>query len=277
MVKVLKQFDPLIIEEIKETSFSCYHHSHSYYEIVYIHSGEGKHRFNEDLVSYQKGDLFLIAPGDQHSFEIKEPTHFIYIKFTDFYFESKRHLSPDEFRIGSPEILMEMKWLKEVKICIKSPCNRILRSTMDNLVEYGKFKDVSNSPIVYYQLLSVFGMIREILRERNVNVTGNTLNHEQLVSYIHENIYERENLQVKHIAEKFNISPSYFSNFFKRHFNSSYQEYLDEYRISLVKKRLDIGGMKLKEIASEFGFTDTSHLAKTFKRVTGFSPKQYGC
>ncbi|WP_215222599.1 helix-turn-helix domain-containing protein [Echinicola shivajiensis] len=272
---ILKQFDPLIIEEVEESCFSCSHHSHSYYEMVYIDSGKGKHLFNDDVVPYEMGNLFLIAPGDYHSFQIDEPTHFIYIKFTESYFESKQHLAPDEFRVGSPEILMEMKWLKEVKICIKPPCDSILRSTVHNLMGYASSLDVSNSPIVYYQLLSIFGMIREILRERNLNPSINGVNFEKLLSYLHENIYDRNKLGVSTVANKFNISTTYFSNYFKRHFNVSYQSYLDQYRVSLIKKRLAVGGVKLKEIALEFGFTDTSHLTKTFKKVTGLTPKQY--
>lgn len=272
-MKLLKQFDPLIIEDVEETTFSCSHHSHSYYELVYIQSGKGTHLFNNDLVPYEKGDLFLIAPGDQHSFEIKGSTHFTYIKFTDSYFESKKHLAPDEFQMGSPEILMEMKWLKEVKICIKAPCDKILQSTINNLIEYHKAKDVTNSPIVYYQLLSIFGMIKEILRERNIS--RDEINFEKLISYLHENIYDREKLAVKSVAEKFNISGTYFSNYFKRHFDISYQAYLDKYRISLIEKRLTIGGLKIKEIANEFGFTDASHLSKTFRRITGKSIKEY--
>ncbi len=249
---ILKQFDPLIIEEVEETSYSCSHHSHSYYEMVYINAGRGDHLFNEDLVSYETGDMFLLAPGDYHSFEIAEPTTFTYIKFTESYFESKQHLAPDEFRVGSPEILMEMKWLKEVKICIKSPCDKILLATVKNLVTYAQFKDVSNSPIVYYQLLSIFGMIREILRERAPSGNGDTPNFEKLLSYLHENIYDRQKLTVREVAGRFNISPTYFSNYFRKHFDVSYQEYLDQYRISLVKKRLAVGGIKLKEIALEF-------------------------
>lgn len=274
-MKLFKQFDPLVIEEVEETAFSCFHHSHSYYELVYIGRGKGEHLFNDDVVPYESGDLFLIAPGDEHSFEIEQPTHFTYVKFTESYFESKRHLAPDEFQIGSPEILMEMKWLKEVKIQIKTPCDSILRATMNNLVAYNRLKDAGSSPIVYYQLLSVFGMVKEILRERNMNINKDELNFEKLLSYIHENIYDREKLKVRVIAEKFSISITYFSNYFKRHFKSSYQEYLDAYRIALVKKRLTIGGLKMKEIASEFGFTDASHLSKTFKKVTGKTPREF--
>lgn len=274
-MKILNQFDPLVIEDLKEVTFSCSHHSHTYYEMVYIHEGCGIHYLNGDTISYETGDLFLISPGEHHSFDIKNETHFTYIKFTESYFESKKHLAPDEFKIGAPEFLMEMKWLKEVKIVIIEPCDEILKSTINNLVRYSQHKEISSSPIAYYQLLSIFGMIKEILKDRNISTHKEEVHFEKLISFIHENIYDRENLSIKEISTRFNISASYFSNYFKRHFGLSYQEYLDKYRVTLIEKRLSIGGLKLKQIADEFGFTDVSHLSKTFKKIKGQTPKNY--
>ncbi len=274
-MKVLNQFDPLVIEDMQEAVFTCSRHSHTYYELVYIHTGNGFHFLNEDVMQYEGGDLFLISPGEYHSFEIEHETHFTYIKFTEGYFESKKHLAPDEFKIGAPEFLMQMKWLKEVKILIKHPCNEILKATILNLVLYSKHRNISSSPIVYYQLLSIFGMIKEILKERNISLHKEELNFEKLISFIHENIYDREKLTVNSIASFFNISPTYFSNYFKRHFGLSYQEYLDRYRVTLIEKRLSIGGLKIKQIADEFGFTDVSHLSKTFKKIKGHTPREF--
>lgn len=274
-MKILNQFEPLVIENIDGLCKTSSHHSHTYYELVYINSGHGIHYLNENTVPYESGDLFLIAPGESHSFEMSEMSQFTYIKFTEAYFESKRHLAPDEFKVGSPELLMEMKWLKEVKICIKEPCNHILKSTINNLVLYSQHKNIGNSPIAYYQILSIFGMIKEIIKDRGEGIATQELNFEKLISFIHENIYNRDKLTIKSISSCFNISPTYFSNYFKRHFRISYQEYLDTYRVALIEKRLEIGGLKLKQIATEFGFTDVSHLSKTFKKIKGYPPKQH--
>ncbi|WP_433830491.1 helix-turn-helix domain-containing protein [Flavobacterium anhuiense] len=274
-MKILNQFESLVIDDFTEKVFSWAHHSHTYYELIYINSGKGLHLLNDDVIAYESGDLFLVSPGEYHSFEIEDETHFTFVKFTESYFESKKHLAPDEFKVGSPEFLMEMRWLKEVKIVINHPCNEILRSTIKNLVIYSKHLNINASPIAYYQLLSIFGMIKEILRERNVSLHKEEFNFEKLISFIHENIYNREKLSIKEVSLFSNISPTYFSNYFKRHFGMPYQEYLDNYRVTLIEKRLGIGGLKLKQIADEFGFTDVSHLSKTFKKVKGYSPKSY--
>lgn len=67
-----------------QTPFNIYHftaskwahpvHNHTYYEIIFILQGNGKHQINGNLVEYQEGDVFLLGPEDSHNFEIDELT-----------------------------------------------------------------------------------------------------------------------------------------------------------------------------------------------------------
>lgn len=273
-MKTLNQFAPLAIDDHEIDVFDYAPHYHTYYELVFIHKGKGEHVFNDSRIPYESGDLFLLAPGDLHYFEISKRTHFTFIKFTESYFESKKHFSRDEYHMGAPEMIMRMKYLKEGKLSIGEPCRAILRSTVENIVHYNQQKDVVNSPIIYYQLLTLFGIMKEYLQSHCLLAGAiQGLHHQELISYIHENIYDRERTQIKNIAAYFNISETYFSNFFKRHFRMGYRAYLDTYRAEIIEKRLRAGGQQLKYIAAEFGFTDVSHLSKTFKRVRGVSPR----
>lgn len=272
-MRILNQFQPLAIENIEEESFSCAHHAHTYYEMIYIHFGKGTHNFNNQLVEYTEGDLFLVSPGDEHSFKIKTKTYFTYIKFTESYFESKKHLSPDIFNLGTPEVLMKLNYFKEIQLNFKGLYKEILKEIIKNLITFNKLKNINDSPTVYFQLLSIFGLIDEVLKQENIHLDSSR--NRDLITYIHENIYERENLKIKNIARIFNISSTYFSNYFNKSYNISYQKYIDNYRATLIKKRLDFQNYSKIKIVEEFGFTDTSHLAKFFKKVTGITMKQY--
>ena len=50
----------------------------------------------------------LVFPDLYHSFGLENETHFTFIKFTEGYFESKKYLTPDEFKIGSLKFLIDM-------------------------------------------------------------------------------------------------------------------------------------------------------------------------
>lgn len=274
-MKILKQFEPLSIEHEENLSESCSRHAHNHFEIVYINNGRGIHFYNEAALEYKTGDLFLISPGDEHFFEINEVTTFTYIKFNEAYFNSKRHLAPDEYYSSTPEAIMKLRFLKEVKIKIDNLHCEILKNLVNSVLAYNKAKNVAHSPVVFYLLLGIFGIIKESMQVKTITAINDGSNNEQILSYLHENIYNREKITVKTIASHFNISIRYFSNYFKRNFGIAYQEYLDSYRIKLIEKRIAIGGLKLKQIAQEFGFTDVSHLSKVFKKLTGISPTDY--
>lgn len=271
----LKQFEPLVIYDFEEAEFHLPLHSHTYYEIIYINKGCGVHHLNANRIPYKAGDIFLLCPDDEHYFEIKKSTHFSYIKFTDTYFSTKQHLYPETTMEIRPEVMMEHKLLKEIKLQMDEPCKTILRNTIANVVAYNCRKDAGSSPIVFYQVLSIFGLVKEALIKMDIHLHNSLPDKEKLLSYIHQHIYEPPKVQVKQVASHFNIAPNYFSAYFKRNFDISYKEYLNNYRTKLIEKRFANEGLTLKQIASEFGFTDESHLSKFFKKKTELSPGSF--
>ena len=60
-------------------------HDHTFFELVYILSGTGIQWINNNKFPYHDGHLFMITPGDIHSFDIHTTTKFVYIKFNDIY------------------------------------------------------------------------------------------------------------------------------------------------------------------------------------------------
>ncbi|MBO9730212.1 MAG: helix-turn-helix domain-containing protein [Chitinophaga sp.] len=274
-MKKLKQFDTLVIHAFEEAVFHLPVHSHTYYEIVYIFKGSGIHHLNNNQLPYKAGDLFLIAPEDEHYFDISKTTRFAFIKFTDSYFSTKSHLAPDAFLMGKPEAMMRHKLLKEVKLTLEEPCKTILRNTIESIVAYNCRQDVATSPLVYYQILSVFGLVKEAVSRLDIRIDHGAPDKEALISYIHQHIYEPEKIQVKNIAAHFNIAVNYFSAWFKRNFDISYREYVNCYRTKLIEKRITCGQLTLKQISAEFGFADESHLSHFFKSRHKMTPVSF--
>jgi len=271
----LKQFETLVIDEFEEEKFHLPKHSHTYYEIIYIVKGSGIHHLNKNLIPYKTGDLFVISPDDEHYFDIKKSTRFVYIKFNDTYFYSKRNLACDDFLLRKPEEFMREKILKEQVLKLDEPCKTILKRTIENITAYNCRNDVSTSPIVFYQVLSIFGLIKEALKCMNVPLLGNSFDNKQIISYIHQNIYDPKMIQVKAISEHFNISPTYFSAYFKRSFSITFRDYVNNLRLQLIEKRISGRQMPIKQIAYEFGFSDESHLSNYFKKRRKVAPGSF--
>ncbi|MEC3965850.1 AraC family ligand binding domain-containing protein [Flagellimonas halotolerans] len=60
-------------------------HNHTYFEIIFILKGNGKHQINGNVVDYGEGDVFLLGPEDFHHFEIDKLTEFCFIRFNDYF------------------------------------------------------------------------------------------------------------------------------------------------------------------------------------------------
>lgn len=270
-----KQFEPLEIDTFETTIYPFPRHSHTYYELVYISKGIGNHCINEIMIPYKAGDLFLISPDDEHFFDIKKSTNFCFIKFNDAYFQDNKHLSPDHLLIASPTEIMRNHLLKEEKLIFEEPCKTILRKTVENIFLYSDYNRISSSPIVFFQVLSLFGLIREASSKINIRIDNGVPQNDDLISYIHHHIYAPEKIRIKNISEHFNISKTYFSAYFKRNFDVSYRDYITDYKLKLIERRIQSGQMTMKQIAYEFGFTDESHLTNYFKNLNKMNPSNF--
>lgn len=269
------QFEPLVIDVFETTVFPLPKHGHTHYELIYIFKGCGNHYLNQIVLPYKAGDLFLLSPGDEHFFEIHKSTKFCFIKFNDSYFSGNKHLSPDLLVNTSPSEIMKNPFLKENKLVFSEPCRTILRKTVENVVDYNCRIDVSSSPIVFFQVLALFGLIQEASSKLDIRLEAGSPAKQDLLSYIHQHIYDPEKIRIQNIASHFSISSNYFSSYFKRNFEISYRDYINDYKVKLIEKRIQAGQMTMKQIAFEFGFTDESHLTNYFKKLKHVSPSNF--
>jgi AraC-like DNA-binding protein len=270
-----KQFELLEVDTFEAVVYPFPRHSHTYYELVYIFKGLGNHLINKIIIPYKSGDLFLISPDDEHFFDIKKSTKFCFIKFNDGYFESNKHLVPDNLITASPTDIMRNSQLKEEKLIFDEPCKTILRKTVENIFDYDQFHKISDSPIVFFQILSIFGLIREASVKMNLRIDNGSPKKDDLITYIHQHIYIPEKIRIQTVSEHFNISKTYFSSYFKRNFDVSYRKYITDYKLKLIERRIQSGQMTMKQIAFEFGFSDESHLTNYFKKQMKINPSDY--
>jgi AraC-like DNA-binding protein len=272
-MKRLRQFAPLILEELVKDEFHQPSHGQTYYEIVYIFEGKGKHLLNNRRTPYQPGDCFFISPEDTHYLGITTTTHFGVIKFTDSYFNEKKYLLPENLLKSRPEVMMRNKIFTASKLHLDVPARALLHRTVMNLMERKDRQDVATSSFIFYQLLSLFALFQEQWAEKNI---PHKLQEDKqvLISYIHQHIYNPEKIQVKALAKTFNISPNYFGRFFVHHYGMGFREYVDSYRTRIIESRIT-EGCTLKEIADEFGFTDESHLSHYFKKKYAMTIREY--
>jgi|SRR6185312_4583467 len=87
--------------------------------------------------------------------------------------------------------------------------------------------------------------------------------------------YIGEPTSLRTIAADAGVHPVHLAATFRRFLGCSVGEYARRRRFEYARRELADLERPLSDVAAEAGFADQSHLTRTFKRLTGMTPKQY--
>lgn len=93
-----------------------------------------------------------------------------------------------------------------------------------------------------------------------------------------DKLYLEPSLNLSAVSEHTGIAQKTISFILNNHLNKSFNEFINEYRITEVKKRLLEKGnqhLTISGIALECGFNSQATFQRAFKNSTGVSPKEY--
>lgn len=279
-MQVLEAYKPFEIQEIELDNWQQRPVKNNFFELVLIKKGQGIQCINYNDYTYDKGSLFLLPPLKCHSFKIKEPTQFVFLKFTS-----------DFFQANTREAINQYEWFKEAAYILSNYNqlpgdiihNELDRQHIYTLIElvlkenqnYG----VGSSSLIKSFMTSILEILLRNIKQSSFFEVKNTADYDdritKILSYINENLAESHLLKVEHLAKEFLLSPTYLSEFFRKKVNISLREYIIKAKLKLVEIRLLNSNYTLTEIATELSFTDVSHLSKTFKKYTGISIREF--
>ncbi|WP_295119892.1 AraC family transcriptional regulator [uncultured Chitinophaga sp.] len=253
-----RQYEPLLISDFEATVWQHPEHNHNHYELIYIKKGRGHHVINLAPQPYQAGSIFLLGPEDRHYFDITSPTHFIYLKFTDPYrykdmsgtARSWQHL---EYLIKSRETHRAGFRLTTADKKIVAQLFEVVRTLREAVND--------NEQLIWWQLLSIVELLQRNMPEL-ISAPGRSKDMQALFCYVHKHIYDPEKLKAPVIAGAFNKGADYIGPYFKRNAGITLRDYIQDYRKTLIRQRIESRQYSLKEIAAEFGLTDESHVKK---------------
>lgn len=91
-----------------------------------------------------------------------------------------------------------------------------------------------------------------------------------------EKPYLNPELRLDHLAQALNISRNHTSQIINEHFNQSFFDYINTYRIMDAKEKINTNSTKsITDIGFEVGFNNRTSFHKAFKKNIGSSPFQY--
>ena len=279
-MQVLQAYKPFEIQELDLDTWQQRPVKNNFFELVLIKEGKGTQCINYNFHDYKKGSLFLLPPLKCHSFQIEEPSKFVFLKFTSNF-----------FNLGKSADSNQSNWFKEAAY-ILSNYNQLpgdiihneldrqhIYALIDLILKENRNHQSSSPTLIKSFMTSILEiLLRNSKKSSAYEITTNAEKDDRitkLLAYINENIKEPQLLKVEQLAKTFLISPTYLSEFFRKKVKMSLREYIIKAKLKLVEIRLLNSNYTLTEIANELSFTDVSHLSKTFKKYTGMSIREF--
>lgn len=250
-------------------------HQHPEIQLTCILASEGTILAGDYIGRFSPGDVFVLGSNQPHVFR-NDP---IYGR------KGKNAKSISVFFDEST--LGEAFWnLPEMR-----PLNYFIRNSAAGFKVTGKQKEIVAG--LLGQMVSEKGIQRLILflkilscfeKKKNLHfLSGSTIN-KNLKTYDGKRLNEvleytfqefHRPIELSEIARKANLTPQAFCKYFKTRTRKTYVQFLNEIRIQHAVRLLNNEEDSIATIAYESGFGNLSHFNRTFKAITGITPRDF--
>lgn len=251
---------------------SCYEdisflaHWHQEIELIFVLSGAAHFSVNDYNFMAHEGDLVIIDTGDFHYSNSSEMKNKL-----DFLVFDPSMISSIYKHTHFQHPLVTAKMLEEYGL--KDDLPRLFGTISAEL----KSKEPYYQEIVKASLRSFWYRLRRLhpksTREHVNHHVAMLYDLQQLLSYIDE--HYAEDITLSFAAEKMGFSDSYFSKLFKKLIGINFITYLNMIRIEQAAEELKNTCRKVTDIAFGCGFNNVRSFNRTFKEITGYSPRQF--
>jgi YesN/AraC family two-component response regulator len=247
-------------------------HIHDCYELFYFISG--------DVTYYIEGQAYQLEPHDMIVTNRRE-LHRIVFHTQEPYERKFIHLKPELLSFLQGEDYSLFQYLEKRKLGYynKISAKEVISSGISsiwNKIEEATKEDTLENHLLIKLLVSQ--MLIEINKtySRNKHIIMDSFdNNDKVVSvleYINGNMEQKLTLDV--LEDLFFINKYYLCHIFKQSTGFTVNEYIAYKRIMKAQELLS-QNIPVLEVADLVGYGDYSNFYKSFKRITGSSPKKY--
>ncbi|GGE36938.1 AraC family transcriptional regulator [Pullulanibacillus camelliae] len=262
-------------------------HTHEFVELVYVVAGEAEHVFTGKHYKLKAKDVFIINPGEDHTFRIP-PGRSIEIINCLFL--------PN---LIAPSLLKELGVSQSIDFFYIQPfldtddrfhhhLNLVhhdalhVQSILETMLREFESLHQDASTLIRLKMIELLLLLSRVYREekqRRLEGCGSFGYSEQhllvlrICGYL-ERHYD-EKIAIPALCELFNISSRHLNRLFKQETGLTVIEMVHKIRIERAKYFLENTNEKVIAIAFKVGYEDPAFFSRLFRRNVGISPGKY--
>lgn len=248
-------------------------HWHEEIEVLYMESGTLYLTINDTAYTGKAGDIFLVNPREIHGMTAHDPDTlyhaFVFpLRFVSF---QSRNTGSNSFLLP----LSEGKLLLHNRLSDaghKKEAAEIIRQLLT--LETQK-------PTGYQLGIQIFcaRLLYSLYTWENYSLQKLSPFHEEMavkreiLTFLQNNYAEK--ISLHELADTFHMSEKYFSRYFKKNFQMTLTDYVNNLRLENAAKLLADTTLSVTEVALQSGFNNVSYFIRSFKTAYGCPPLQY--
>ena len=242
---------------------------------MYVNSGSGTYTTGQAEYPILPGDIFVFSSNEFHSITNVGPDG---LKITNLQFNPQfiwNHSSDANTRMNFHFCFSHSaEFSNRIPAANTGKLMHLLIQIQEDLSTKATEYRLSVRALL---LLFLINLVRHYhYLDAQINVS-----HEQLHSIQHTLVYIdghfAEKITLQELSALAGLTPTYFSTLFKEVVGISLWNYISAKRIDKAIRMITDGDCKenMIDIAAECGFNNTANFNKTFKKVTGITPREY--
>lgn len=249
---------------------------HDFWELVYVDKGEILVDMGNDQYKLEQGNIAFHQPNEYHNLHangIVAP-NIVIVAFQcnspAMHFFKKRILPLSDIEKGFLSTI-----IKEAIKCFSSPLEDTFLTQLvkREAVPFGCEQMISLS--IEQLLISLYRNFGEL--QKNTTTLKRGIRQDlvnNILQFMQEHICEK--ISVTQISNAVGASKTGISVIFKEQMGESLMTYFAKMKIDISKTMIREGKYNISQIASYLGFDSIHLFSRTFKRLTGMTPTEYG-
>ncbi len=234
-------------------------------ELVYVMSGKAECVINGEEQTLDKGEFVLLNSEDVHLARPLEDSScsLLFVIFSLEYIK--------QFKNAVDGLLFDIDSVSGIRESVGNLLGKISDSYGNNSA-YVSMLQIAYVNQIYYLLLEHCVCYRRLPNSSGIPKRDFSY-AKTAISYINEN-YSRE-ITLDEISSIVNLSPSYFSKYFKKVTQTSFSEYLANLRLEKAIRDMLDNNTSVSAAALKNGFANVKSFITQCKKVYNCTPAQY--
>ena len=256
-----------IRDHVAEHTFVGKPHKHDFYLILFVERGSGVHVIDFTEYPVQSGMIFLMTPGQVHTWTLSPDIAGWVIFFTREFYEM--HLSQNsllEFPFYHSLVSMPL---------ISVPEADVFKFAVGQMHEHYKNRTTPPNARILRAWLEVFLLEAAKYYDDSRHPTGShqTFKIRKLEQLIDDNF--RTLKQPSDYAELMNVTPAHLNSICKASLGKTLSDLIQGRLILEAKRMFAYSDMNVNEVAEALNFTDASYFVRWFRKHNGSTPEDF--